>query len=479
MSTKQTSSPIKSRLLILSIETSCDETAIAVVAVADKVPSILANQISSQVKLHAKWGGVVPNLAAREHVKNIDQLLELALSEAQILPADIDVISVTEGPGLIPALLVGVSYAKTLSYLWEKPLLGIHHIEGHIYANFVGDTDTKLRKECESTNKILNPRGIKKNSPSKVENCKLKIENSETTFPVLALVVSGGHTQLVLMKNHLAYEIIGQTVDDAVGEAFDKVARILGIGYPGGPAVAAWAAKHKAWSMGHGTKIQISHKQISNEKNSSLRECNHSKQSRAVLSAESLTPPWTDCNDKKENKLKASEVKQLMPNKLVFPRPMLSKQNFNFSFSGLKTAVLYEVKKFVAANGSSTPTKGVELPKEYIAQVCHEFQQACIDVLVGKTLRAAEKYQPKTILLAGGVSANTELREQLGQAIEKNISHVSYCVPELGLTGDNAAMIGAVAAFRWQKMSAAQKARTFSSWKTLEPNANLKMQKTQ
>ena len=361
------------KALILAIETSCDETTVSLVESGKNGLCILSDKVSSQVKLHAKWGGVVPNLAAREHVKNITHLLELSLQEAHILFKDIDAIAVTQGPGLIPALMVGVEFAKTLAYLTEKPLLGIHHIEGHIYANFISDKTDVI---------------------------------SSTQFPILCLVVSGGHTQLVLMKEHLHYEIIGQTVDDAVGEAFDKVARILAIGYPGGPAVAQWATKFKPSNFDF---------------------------------------------------------------EINLPRPMMNKQNFDFSFSGLKTAVLYETKKHPE----------LLKDKQYVAQICHEFQQACTDVLVAKTLKAAEKYQPKTIMLAGGVSANTELRKQLGSAIENhNLSHrsnMSYSVPDLTLTGDNAAMIGAAAAVRWGKMSDAQKKKALLGWKTLQPDANLKL----
>ena len=431
------------KLLVLAIETSCDETAISVLSYEKNIPTILSSEVSSQIKLHAKWGGVVPNLAAREHTKNIDHVLATALAHSNIVPTDIDFISVTQGPGLIPALLVGGNYAKTLAYLWEKPLLGIHHIEGHIYANFISDK-ISASSNNQKTNSKKNPNAILE---SKIKNLK-----SALRFPILCLVVSGGHTQLALMIDHLEYEIIGQTVDDAVGEAFDKVARILGIGYPGGPAVATWAAKHKTWNMEHAAKFQ-------NPNNQMMAD------------------------------LKANEANSY---KLVFPRPMLNKQNFNFSFSGLKTAVLYETKKHLARNASqvssaqnknslqnncsrSDASGPDSFDKKYIAEVCHEFQQACVDVLVAKTIKAAEKYQPKTILLAGGVSANTELRTQLGQALEKNMPHVSYCIPELELTGDNAAMIGAAAAFRWEKMSAVQKEKALSNWKTLQPNANLKM----
>jgi N6-L-threonylcarbamoyladenine synthase len=376
-----------SNVIILAIESSCDETAISVIKDSGEKLEILSNEISSQVKLHAKWGGVVPNLAAREHVKNITPLLELSLKNAGIEISDITAIAVTAGPGLIPALMIGTGYAKTLAYLWRKPLLAIHHIEGHIYANFVGE-----------------------------------ISNSE--FPILCLVVSGGHTQLVLMKNHFQYEIIGQTLDDAVGEAFDKVARILSIGYPGGPAVAKQAENFQA-----------------------------------------AIPLTNDKGQAKTRNQNGSYRTQETKFQIKFPRPMMNKNNFNFSFSGLKTAVLYEAKK----------NPKLLKNKEYLAEICHEFQQACIDVLLSKTIKAAEQYGAKTIMLAGGVSANKQLREQLGQAIEKKMPGVFYRIPDFSLTGDNAAMIGAAAAMRWQKMSEAQKKKTLQNWKNLQPNANLKM----
>ncbi len=347
----------------LGIETSCDETSVSVVEYKNDGINVLSNIISSQVKLHAKWGGVVPNLAAREHLKNIVPVLKLALKEAKIKPESLDLISVTNGPGLIPALLIGTSSSKTISYVWKKPLIGIHHIEGHIYANFI---------------------------------------SKDSQFPILCLVVSGGHTQLVLMKDHLKYEIIGQTLDDAAGEAFDKVARILDIGYPGGPAVSKIAENYK---------------------------------------------PQTKNYD------------------IALPRPMLNRNNFDFSFSGLKTAVLYETKKHPQ----------LLKDKKYITEICHEFQQATVDVLVSKTIKAARKYNPKTIMLAGGVAANSELRKQLGEAIRENIPATKYQIPDMEYTGDNAAMIATAACFRWQRTTKAQKGKALQNWKTLDTNANLKL----
>ena len=216
-------------------------------------------------------------------------------------------------------------------------------------------------------------------------------------------MVSGGHTQLIFMKDHFSYEIIGQTLDDAAGEAFDKVARILGIGYPGGPAVAVKAAEFEIQNAKYG---------------------------------------------------------------IALPRPMLNRKNFDFSFSGLKTAVLYETKK------------NTELLKDahYLAEICHEFQQAVIDVLVAKTIKAAEKYRPETILLAGGVSANRELRKQLGEAIAKSIPDTAYQVPGISLTGDNAAMIATAAALRWHRMDDAQRKAALDGWRTIRPDANLEIE---
>lgn len=367
-------------LTILGIETSCDETAISIVRASDKNIEVLSNTVSSQVKLHARWGGVVPNLAAREHLKNILPVLNLSLSEAKIRIQNVDFISVTNGPGLIPALLIGTNTAKTLSYLLKKPLLGIHHIEGHIYANAIGD------------------------------NFKFKILNFK--FPVLCLVVSGGHTQLILMKKHLDYEIIGETLDDAAGEAFDKVARILNLGYPGGPAIAE-AAKHGTWNMEHGTKNDMR---------------------------------YAICD-------------------MRLPRPMINSGNLNFSFSGLKTAVLYTVKKH------SDILKNVRMS----SWLCAEFQQAIIDVLIAKTLKAAAIYKPKTIMIAGGVSANIELRQQLGTAIQDKFPDALCLIPPTCYSVDNAAMIAAAGYFRWKNMSESQREKTLANWKKLKTDANLSL----
>lgn len=354
---------------ILGIESSCDETAISVIRSQKNELAVLSNIVSSQVKLHAQWGGVVPSLAAREHLKNIVPVFQSALKEAGITMKEVDLISVTNGPGLIPALLIGTNFARAVAYAFEKPLLGVHHIEGHIYANFIGTKSL--------------PAG----------------EAGKIKFPILALVVSGGHTQLILMKDHLRYEIIGETLDDAAGEAFDKVARMMDIGYPGGPAIATMAAKAKNKSG------------------------------------------------------------------ITLPRPMMNSKNFNFSFSGLKTAVLYLIKKIPASE-----------IKKLKPEICAEFQQSVIDVLIHKTIAAAKLHNPKTILLAGGVSANQELRKQLGEKIKETLKDTSYIIPNTLYSIDNSAMIAAAGYFRYQKMSLSQRKTLKDNWKNLQADANLKLQ---
>ncbi|MEK9174090.1 MAG: tRNA (adenosine(37)-N6)-threonylcarbamoyltransferase complex transferase subunit TsaD, partial [Patescibacteria group bacterium] len=294
---------------VLAIETSCDETAVAILRHTESGIEVLANIVSSQASLHAAYGGVVPQLAAREHIKNITPVLTEAIEKAAITKEAIDFIAVTQGPGLMPALLIGVNAAKTISLIWGKPLMGIQHLEGHIYANL-------LQK------------------------------NTTLQFPLIALIVSGGHNELVLMQDDFQYEILGETQDDAAGEAFDKIAKLLGLPYPGGPEVASRADEF-----------------------------------RTTHDSTSIEP---------------------LTNK--FPRPMLTADNFDFSFSGLKTAVLYAVQK--ESDESKTSP-------DFVPSMCHAFQEAVVDVLVGKTRKALSLYSPATFVIAGGVSANVRLREQL------------------------------------------------------------------
>lgn len=390
---------------ILAIETSCDETSAAIARCDRDHAEILSNVVSSQIKLHAEYGGVVPNLAAREHVKNILPVLRQALEEAKVGPSDINAIAVTNGPGLIPALLVGTSAARTLAWLWKKPLLGVHHIEGHIYANAI--------------------------THSQDQSSKLKVQNQNMEFPLLALVVSGGHTQLILMREHFRYEIVGETQDDAVGEAFDKVARILNLGYPGGPQVDAYAHQFA--------------RTVTEKNAEKTRKRVQLQRPRKSASLQRLSARKFDVSIK-------------------FPRPMIDSPDFNFSFSGLKTAVLYAVQKM--------SKKEI---KERTPEICKEFQQAAIDVLVTKTIKAAKKYDVKTVTIAGGVSANTELRKQLGISLSKHFPHTVYRIPNTAYSLDNAAMIASAAGIRFARMNKKNRAELCDFWKTLETKSDLQL----
>jgi len=365
---------------ILALESSADETGISVVDFDGNHLHVEKNLIASQIDMHREYGGIVPNLAGKYHAENIMPLLH----EADIDPDQIDLIAVTAGPGLMPCLVVGVSAANALSYSWNKPLIGIHHIEGHIYANWIA--------------------------------------KAKPQFPALALVVSGGHTQLMLMRDHFDYEIIGQTVDDAVGEAYDKAARLLGLPYPGGPEIDRRAV---AYAENHDT---------------------------AEASA-------------------------------LLPRPMLHSGDYDFSFSGLKTAVLYAVRDYqksellekghVASSIGKTEYESVDFPEDFVTMMCYAFQEAASDVLITKTLKAASEYGIRSILLAGGVSANSYLRSQLESQISALNDDMSFHVPDLEYCLDNAAMIAAAAAYRWNQMSNIQRKSYEKSTISANPNLTL------
>ena len=316
--------------LILAIETSCDETAAAVVKNGREV---LSNIISSQIELHKLYGGVVPEIASRKHIEKINQVIEEALTEANVTLDDVDAIGVTYGPGLVGALLVGVAQAKAISFAKNKPLVGVHHIEGHVSANY--------------------------------------IENKELEPPFLCLIVSGGHTHLVLVKEYGVYEIVGRTRDDAAGEAFDKVARAIGLGYPGGPKI--------------------------------------------------------DKLSREGNK-----------NAITFPRAQIDGAPYDFSFSGLKSAVLNHINS-------------CEMKKEEInrADIAASFQEAVIDVLVTKTILAAKDFGMKKVALAGGVASNSHLREAMAAACKDN--KLEFYHPSPIFCTDNAAMIGAAAYYEYLK----------------------------
>ncbi|OGE04818.1 tRNA (adenosine(37)-N6)-threonylcarbamoyltransferase complex transferase subunit TsaD [Candidatus Curtissbacteria bacterium RIFCSPLOWO2_01_FULL_41_18] len=338
---------------ILGIETTCDETGAAVVE--GKLNStlglkLLSNVVASSVELQKKYGGVVPEVAAREQVRVIIPVIKEALSEFS--PKDIDAIAVAHGPGLIGSLLIGVETAKVLALAWNKPLIGINHLVGHIYANSV----------CEK---------------SKIKNQKSKIE-----FPLIALVVSGGHTDLVLMAEHGKFRLIGSTLDDAAGEAFDKVAKLLGLGYPGGPEIEKLA---------------------------------------------SSVP----------TKGEARQRRQRLGFSVNLPRPMIGSKNFNFSFSGLKTAVV----NLVHSSQFTVHRK---------SEIAAEFQQAVVDVLVTKTINAAKKYRVKSIVVGGGVAANELLRSEF--IVHSKRLGIEIIFPSKEFSVDNGAMIAAAAFYNFKKV---------------------------
>ncbi len=316
--------------LILGIESSCDETAAAVVKNGREV---LSNVINTQIDLHKKYGGVVPEIASRKHIENIDAVVEEALVKAGVTIDNIDAVAVTYGPGLVGALLVGVSFAKGYSYAAHKPLVPVHHIKGHIMANFIA------HKELEP--------------------------------PFVCLVASGGHSHIVLVEDYTEFKILGRTRDDAAGEAFDKIARVIGLGYPGGPKVDKLA-------------------------------------------------------------------KEGNPEAVKFPRVRIDKDSLDFSFSGVKTAVINYLHK--------QEQLGIEVNK---ADIAASFQAAVTDVLVEHTIEAAEKYNINTIAIAGGVAANSELREKMTREAGKK--NISVLFPPPVLCTDNAAMIACAGYYSYLK----------------------------
>ncbi|WP_421382883.1 tRNA (adenosine(37)-N6)-threonylcarbamoyltransferase complex transferase subunit TsaD [Bacillus salacetis] len=314
---------------ILGMETSCDETAVSIVKNGTE---ILSNVVASQIESHKRFGGVVPEIASRHHVEQITIVIEEALDQAGMTMKEMDAIAVTEGPGLVGALLIGVNAAKALAFAHGLPLIGVHHIAGHIYAN-----------------RLV----------------------TEMKFPLLSLVVSGGHTELVYMKEHGSYEVIGETRDDAAGEAYDKVARTLGLPYPGGPHIDRLAAEGK---------------------------------------------PEID-----------------------LPRAWLEPDSFDFSFSGLKSAVINTVH--------NAEQRGEKIAPETLAA---SFQESVIDVLVTKTVKAAKQYEVKQVLLSGGVAANKGLRHALEQEFVA-LEDIELVIPPLALCTDNAAMIAAAGTIEFEK----------------------------
>ena len=313
-------------MLTLGVETSCDETAAAVV---ENGTNILSNVVSSQIELHAPFGGVVPELACRTHLANIEHVVEESLRQAHCQANDLQLISVTKGPGLMGALLIGTVFAESYAYAINKPVIGVHHLEAHL--------------------------------------CSGKLENPNLAFPFIGLLVSGGHTLLVLAEKLGKYKVLGQTRDDAAGEAFDKVASLLSLSYPGGPAIQTAAKK------GHGDQVSL-------------------------------------------------------------PRPMLNSGDLHFSFSGLKTAVLYKLKGY----------------KDHIPinNIAASFQNAVVDVLVTKTLLAVQQYNVRRVVIGGGVAANQLLREAMQESC--NNKNIELYLPAKKMCTDNAAMVASLGYFRYQ-----------------------------
>lgn len=393
---------------ILAIETSCDETALSVIEAKGGFtnPSfkILGHTIASQIAIHKQWGGVVPSLAKREHGKAIIPLLQTTLADAKLFkPAKnplkpdnklikktalllekepdlsidflntipqlaipkIDAIAVTYGPGLEPALWVGINFARALSLWWQKPVIPTNHMEGHIFSSLASDENNY---KLQITNDKL--------------NSKIKNKNSKIQFPAIALLVSGGHTEIVLIKGWMKYKVIGKTRDDAVGEAFDKVARLLGLPYPGGPEISKLAdlyTKNFAAVNPHGVGVKSA---------------------------------------------------------FVLPRPMHNSGDYDFSFSGLKTAVLYLIKKIEP------------LSDEDKKAIAYEFQTAAVDVLIQKTLKAVKEYGAKSLIVGGGVIANKELKTRLKKELNEQSPDTALLLPNIELSTDNATMIAIAAYFQ-------------------------------
>jgi len=329
-------------MLILGIESSCDDTSAALLDCSEKGCFVIKEKTASQIEVHQKYGGVVPEIAGRMHAEKIVPLIEDILKDKN----KPDVIAITTGPGLITGLIVGTETARTLSYTQKIPAVSVNHINGHIHA--------------------------------------IEIDNEKIKYPAIAIIVSGGHTELILLENDNQYKLLGATLDDAAGECFDKVAKLLSLPYPGGPQISNLAKKGD-------------------------------------------------------------------PTKIDFPRPMIKNNNFDFSFAGLKTSALYWLRD----------NKFDE--KTTIHDFCAAFEQAIVDVLVSKTLRAAEKHKPETIILAGGVAANKKLRETLRKEVE-NIK-IQFRTPEIKYCMDNAAMIAAAGYHQATK-------KDFTNWQNLKANPN-------
>lgn len=353
---------------ILGIESSCDDTSVALVENTGTGFVVLAEKTASQIDIHKKYGGVVPEIAGRAHAEAIMPVIE-AVMAGQPRP---DAIAVTAGPGLITGLVIGVEAAKALSYLWNVPLVRTNHIDGHVHS-------------------------------VEIKNHESRIMNQEIGFPALCVIVSGGHTELLLARDHGVYEKLGATRDDAAGECFDKVAKLLGLEYPGGPKISKLALEGN-------------------------------------------------------------------PSAIPFPRPMIRENNFDFSFAGLKTAALYWLRDHELSAVQTSPDLpsgifGVTPREPAIHDFCASLEQAIIDVIVEKTVRAAEKFSPQSIVLGGGVSANKKLRETLQAALTATTPGSSFLIPESRYSMDNGAMIAVAGYYQAQK-------NNFTDWREIQVDPN-------
>lgn len=389
-------------MIILGIESSCDDTSVALVE-APSPPTglrraslfskikhsndvnfkVLAEKTASQIEVHKKYGGVVPEIAGRKHAENILPVVEEVLNHKNIKTLkhkNIDAIAVTSGPGLITGLLVGVEAAKSLSYLWNIPLIGVNHIEGHIHS-------VQLSTNKDEADSIAPP--MRGSSPPE-GGVRGSIE-----FPAVCLIVSGGHTELILMHDHGKYELIGKTRDDAAGETFDKIGKLIGFDYPGGAKISKTAEDGD-------------------------------------------------------------------PNAIPFPRPMIN-EGYEFSFAGLKTSALYWLR-----DNAEQKEKIYNLKSKKLNDFCASFEQTIIDVLVTKTLRAVKEYQPKTVVLAGGVSANKKLRSTLEDALKAYNKDISYLLSPISHSMDNAAMIAVAGYYKAIK-------KQFDKWQDIEADPNWKI----
>lgn len=356
--------------IILGIETSCDETAAAVLRKEGDKITVLSNIIATSAELQAKFGGIIPEQAAREQLKSIIPVIETAIEKSGLSVKEIDAIAVTYGPGLIGSLLIGVETVKTLAKIWNKPLIPVNHLIGHFYANWISEAP-RIKDQGSSKNEIATSQAPRNDN------------FSVPTFPCIGLLVSGGHTDLVLFKEHMKYEYLGGTRDDAAGECFDKCARLMGLPYPGGPEISKLARN------GDGSKIKL-------------------------------------------------------------PKPMMGSGDFDFSFSGLKTAVANiiseELRKTQRPEDQkariSDKTGNPNLSESFRNDLAAAIEQTIIDVLISKTIGAAEKYGISEVMIAGGVAANDQLSAGL-----RRISHVLVRNPQKIFCTDNGAMIAAAAFF--------------------------------